>query len=265
MSQLGFSFNADACTGCKACVAACKDVHNLPVGYKLRHVVTGEAGSWEVDAVSGLLQPVGVFSYSVSYACMHCSAPACLAQCRQHAISKDADTGIVWIDQELCIGCGRCTKVCPWDAPVVVPRIDGSHTARKCDFCRDFLAAGEPPACVAACAMRCLQVVDFDATDMPTPASPSAAPIASTRVIPSAAPIAPVHVILGEARSAESKDLPRSNEEGVACEPRVFHDPLLADAPELEPNYQFTPHRGMVAHPGAEVRVHSMPEEYQNG
>ena len=225
MTQLGFSFNANECTGCKVCVAACKDVHNLPVGYKLRHVVTGEAGGWEVDAASGLLQPVDVFSYSVSYACMHCANPACMAKCPKKAIQKDADTGIVWIDQELCIGCGTCAKACPWGAPAVIPRIDGTRKSWKCDLCRDLLAAGEEPACVAACSMRCLKVVEFSATDA----------------------------------SAES---PAGRSGGADA--GAFHDPLLADDPGVGAHYRFTPHRGVVAHPDAEVRIHSMPEEYQN-
>ena len=210
MNQLSFSFNANECTGCKACVAACKDVKNLPVGYKLRHVVTGEAGGWEIDAVSGLPQPVRVFSYSVSYSCMHCDSPACMARCPKGAIQKDADTGIVWIDQELCIGCGMCVKACPWKAPVVVPRIDGTRKSHKCDFCRNLIAADEEPACVAACAMRCLKAIT----------SPG--------------------------------------------ETSAFDDPLLKGSRELGPNMVFMPHRGVVANPGVEVRIHSMPEEYSN-
>ena len=215
MTQLGFLFNADECTGCKVCVAACKDVNDLPVGYKLRRVVTGEAGAWETDAASGLPVPAGVFSYSVSYACMHCDAPACLVKCPRQAISKDAATGIVSIDGTRCIGCGTCARACPWDAPVVVPRIDGTRVARKCDLCRTLLAAGEEPACVAACAMRCLKLVE----------NPCA--------------------VAG----------------GTKAELR---DPLLAYAPELGPNMRLLPHRGLVAHPDAPVRVHSMPEEYRN-
>ena len=44
----------------------------------------------------------------------------------------------------------------------------------------------------------------------------------------------------------------------------VFHDPLVADDPGVGAHYRFTPHREVVAHPGIEIRVHSMPEEYQN-
>jgi hypothetical protein len=44
-----------------------------------------------------------------------------------------------------------------------------------------------------------------------------------------------------------------------------FHDALLADDPGTGANFVFTPHRGAVGHPGAEIRVHSMPEEYVNG
>lgn len=163
MTQLGFRFNADECTGCRACVVACKDVHSLPVGYKLRKVLTGEAGHWEIDTASGVAQPVGVFSYSVSYSCMHCDAPACLAKCPKGAISKDGVTGIVSIDQEFCIGCGMCAKACPWDAPVVIPGIDGIRKAHKCDLCRDLLERGEEPSCVAACSMRCLEMADVHA------------------------------------------------------------------------------------------------------
>lgn len=221
MTQLGFFLDADACTGCKACVAACKDVHDLPVGFKLRKVLTGEAGTWAVDAASGLLQPVGVFAYSISYSCMHCDAPACLAKCPKKAIRKDAEAGIVAIDQELCIGCGMCTRVCPWDAPVVVPRIDGTRKARKCDLCCDLQAAGEEPACVAACSMRCLKMVEIGPD--------------GTIEVPGAAPRAM----------------------GV-------DDPLLVSAPELGPNMALAPHRKLVEFPDAQVRVHSMPEEYQN-
>lgn len=221
MTQMGFLFNANECTGCKACVVACKDVNALPVGYKLRHVVTGEAGEWRIDAASGLPVPQGVFSYSVSYSCMHCSQPACLPKCPRQAIGKDPLTGIVSIDQDACIGCGACARACPWDAPVVVPRIDGVRKARKCDFCQGLLALGEEPACVAACAMRCLKALDLHEPG-----------------------------VSGGAQGAP---------------PGAFGDALLADEPGLGPNMVFVSHRSAAGLPSDAVRVHSMPEEYENG
>lgn len=151
MSQLGFAFNADECINCKACMIACKDIHDMPVGYKLRKVYTAEAGSWKIEGSTCM--PQNIFSYSLSIACNHCDLPACFEACTQGAIAKDPDTGIVSIDEEKCIGCGMCSEACPYRAPVVLPDDRKSH---KCDLCSMRIAEGLDPACVAACATRCL-------------------------------------------------------------------------------------------------------------
>ena len=108
--QLGFYFNADECVGCKACVIACKDIHNLPTGKKFRKVLTGEVGSWDLEKG---VAPAGVFSYSISLSCNHCNNPACLAACRKGAIRKDENTGAVVIDEELCVGSRLVYKSLP--------------------------------------------------------------------------------------------------------------------------------------------------------
>lgn len=151
MTQYGFLFDADACANCKACAAACKDVNDMPVGYKLRKTLTGESGSWTQEG--GAFRPQGLLSYTVSIACNHCATPACTAACPTGAMTKDPETGIVSSNHDECIACGSCQKACPYDAPVVVP--DFGYTM-KCDFCHDRLDRGEEPACVAACMNRCL-------------------------------------------------------------------------------------------------------------
>ena len=156
MTQYGFVFDADACANCKACMAACKDVHDMPAGYKLRRVMTAEAGEWQANGSAW--SPQGVFSYSVSVACNHCDNPACMAACDQGAVSKNPESGIVTIDEGVCIGCGSCAKACPYGAPVVLP--DAGH-ASKCDLCAARLANGDGPACVAACMTRCLNYGDI--------------------------------------------------------------------------------------------------------
>ncbi|HAW86608.1 MAG TPA: hypothetical protein DD477_00015 [Spirochaetaceae bacterium] len=53
-------------------------------------------------------------SYIVSDCCMGCMAHPCVAVCPKRAVSMVK--GKSFIDQELCIKCGRCEPVCPYNA-----------------------------------------------------------------------------------------------------------------------------------------------------
>ena len=75
MKQLGFFFDARRCNGCKTCVVACKDAHNLPVGRNFRHVLEVTDGKWSKDPKSGAWKQ-NVYAYYLSIACNHCSDPA---------------------------------------------------------------------------------------------------------------------------------------------------------------------------------------------
>jgi anaerobic dimethyl sulfoxide reductase subunit B (iron-sulfur subunit) len=153
--QLAFHFDASACTGCKACMAACKDRSDLPVGVNWRQVYQYGGGGWVADPLNrGYSIPNNVFSYAVSVACMHCEKPLCVDVCPAAAISK-LDNGAVLINADLCIGCRYCEWACPYSAPQFNEEI-GVMT--KCDFCVDLQAQGLKPACVDACVMRALDV-----------------------------------------------------------------------------------------------------------
>ena len=80
MKQLGFFFDARRCNGCKTCVVACKDAHNLPVGRNFRHVLEVTDGKWSKDPKSGAWKQ-NVYAYYLSIACNHCSDPACVKAC----------------------------------------------------------------------------------------------------------------------------------------------------------------------------------------
>ncbi|MDR2715988.1 MAG: 4Fe-4S dicluster domain-containing protein [Coriobacteriaceae bacterium] len=153
MAQYGYYFDSDKCTGCKSCQVACKETFGLPVDTLWRKVYNYQGGSWKLDEATGVYEPDGVFGYFVSMACNHCEMPACYAVCPVAAISKDEDTGIVTIDEELCIGCVSCRTACPYDAPSLWEE-KGIFT--KCDMCAALVEDGDMPICVAGCNMRAL-------------------------------------------------------------------------------------------------------------
>lgn len=151
MTISAFYFNANECMNCKACMAACNDVHNISPELHLRKVLQAEVGQWEYQ--NGIPCASRIFSYSISVSCNHCNNPLCATACPQKAITKDQANGIVFINQDLCIGCGKCAKACPYHAPVVDRRV---KKALKCDTCFDLRKNNDLPACVASCSMRCL-------------------------------------------------------------------------------------------------------------
>jgi anaerobic dimethyl sulfoxide reductase subunit B (iron-sulfur subunit) len=156
-AQLGFFFDARACIGCKACVLACKDKNHLPSGTDWRRVIDFGGGEWVEEA--GHHVPRDMFTWHVSVSCMHCADPPCVDVCTGTALRKD-DQGIVSIDDEACIACRECEQVCPYGAL----HYDAQRRVMtKCDLCRDLLAAGERPACVAICPQRCLDAGPVEA------------------------------------------------------------------------------------------------------
>lgn len=152
MAQYAFYFDSDRCTGCKTCQVACKETYKLPTGNLFRKVYNYQGGSWKLNDAGSYI-PEGVFGYFVSIACNHCTNPACVENCPTGAMQKDEETGIVWTDHEVCIGCETCSKVCPYGAPTL--DADQGYMT-KCDMCKDEVDAGGAPICVLGCPMRAL-------------------------------------------------------------------------------------------------------------
>jgi anaerobic dimethyl sulfoxide reductase subunit B (iron-sulfur subunit) len=157
--QLAFYVDTSVCAKCKACQIACQDKNNLPAHMRWRRVLPYEGGTWIPDpSRNNLLRPSGVFSYSISISCMHCQNPICVEVCPAGAIIK-RDDGVVYIDQDRCIGCRYCEWACPYGG---VHFDEEVGTMSKCDFCRDLLDKGGNPACVDACVMRALKFGDLE-------------------------------------------------------------------------------------------------------
>ena len=120
--QHGFYFDHDRCVKCHACEIACKTWNEVEIGPRWREVVKLESGTFpEVNAMN------------VSMACMHCGDAPCQKACPVRAISKSADTGIVTVDPNKCIGCGFCSWACPFNAPQLT---SVSGKMENCNFCQ---------------------------------------------------------------------------------------------------------------------------------
>jgi Fe-S-cluster-containing dehydrogenase component/DMSO reductase anchor subunit len=143
--QYAFEVDLDACSGCKACVAACHSLNGLDETETWRDVglITGER--------DGL-----PYQQTITSACHHCAEPGCLEGCPVLAYEKDPLTGIVRHLDDQCIGCQYCILKCPYDVPKYNERLG---VVRKCDMCHQRLAVGEAPACVQACPTHAIRIV----------------------------------------------------------------------------------------------------------
>ena len=149
--QYGFEVNLDACTGCKACVAACHSLNGLDDDESWRDI--------------GLLIGTQTKPYqqTVTTACHHCADPACADGCPVLAYDKDPVTGIVRHLDDQCIGCSYCILKCPYD----VPKFNLKRgIVRKCDMCQSRLSEGEAPACVQACPNEAIKIQVIKLSDV---------------------------------------------------------------------------------------------------
>lgn len=158
MVQKAFFFHGERCTGCKTCQLACADYNDLSCDYWYRKVYEYCNGSWNKD--SDGCWTADTFAYYTSVSCNHCDNPACVKVCPTTAMHKDAETGLVSVDANKCIGCGYCHMACPYNAPKV--NREKGHSV-KCDGCASRVAEGKLPICVEACPMHALDFGDVSA------------------------------------------------------------------------------------------------------
>lgn len=157
MSQKAFAFVGTRCTGCKTCSAACIDYNDLNGHIAYRKIYEYGGGRCTIND-SGKIED-STYVYYIPMACNHCDDAICATVCPTRAMTKDEETGLVYVNSDKCIGCGYCAMACPYGSPMVD---EEKGRAVKCDGCISRVKDGKAPICVEACPMRALQFDDAE-------------------------------------------------------------------------------------------------------
>jgi formate dehydrogenase iron-sulfur subunit len=198
MPVTAFLTDSSLCIGCKACEVACKEWNDVPAdGYTWtgfsydhtgalghstwRHVKfiesrgpgsevpsprskiqgqgdrSADRGRATLDLRPRALDPGPVWEFA-SDVCKHCERAGCLEACPTGAIVR-TEFGGVFIQPDVCNGCGYCVVTCPFG---VVERRPDDGRAFKCTFCYDRQKAGLIPACAKACPTESILFGEID-------------------------------------------------------------------------------------------------------
>lgn len=178
MTRYGVALDTVRCVACNACAVACKVENNLSEGMWWNRAHT-DGGDY--DWTPGGEYPNGLYMDCYTLSCQHCDNPSCVEVCPTGASQKRED-GIVWIDQESCIGCKSCITACPY--PGVRTYIDGEpeyildfavgdatlpahkgNVVEKCTMCYQKVDRGEKPTCMGVCRFQARIWGDLDDPD----------------------------------------------------------------------------------------------------
>ncbi|WP_295789541.1 4Fe-4S dicluster domain-containing protein [uncultured Veillonella sp.] len=149
MNQFVFC-DVDLCIGCGMCERQCIMAHH---GLKMTEVKLDDP-----------LQRARCKAYrlpdmKIAVHCRHCENAPCMKACPVNAISKRNDN-MIFVDEDVCIGCRECVLACPFGAVRMAPLENGRTVATKCDLCIDTEAG--TPACITGCPKKALTLVTED-------------------------------------------------------------------------------------------------------
>lgn len=154
MKRYTIDLDLKKCVSCGACMIACMDQNDICVeeGQRpFRNVFDIESEKNETVTYSHL-----------SLACMHCTDAPCIIACPSACIRKDEETNLTVFDTTNCIGCHSCAMACPFG----IPSFGKNGKMQKCDGCYVRVHHGMKPACVKACPVDALKLIELDGEEV---------------------------------------------------------------------------------------------------
>ncbi len=190
MARFAMVIDLDRCTGCRACMEACKVENNTPEAHFWMYAFRFEEGTYPDTRIWYMPRP-----------CMHCDNAPCVKVCPVGARYKRSD-GLVATDWDRCIGCRYCEVACPygvnyfnWKEPsrsfylswnggeippyrnpdLEEPQGDEQRfiagggrrkgVVEKCTFCPQRVEKGVLPACASSCPTNAILFGDLEDPD----------------------------------------------------------------------------------------------------
>ncbi len=130
----------EKCTGCVVCEYACSMTNEEtfnPTKSRIRALRMGPLNN-------------------IAVTCRHCEDPACVTACPRQALSQDEETGMIKVDEKLCVGCDWCISACDFGAMMIHPE---KRVVFTCNNCKN---QPDGPQCVKWCPEGALDLVTSD-------------------------------------------------------------------------------------------------------